>query len=221
MSRPVAVKRKVEVLTKEEVKATNQRLITGGRNTSPPPSRPSPTSSPMRSGHIRPRLNLRDLVATHKKRKEKAVQRRRKYEMRLRATRGEQGLLEMHSIKEPQRRDYLQKLDGFYSFIAQYELPTTTEGQLDAALCEYADLLYLDGYGSRRETDGGHRIHPAGVRSGRHFASSPPPALVERLETTRTESGENADDRIPEIRCERVQLAHALAKRFALGPSTW
>ena len=120
----------------------------------------------MRSGHIRPRLNLRDLVATHKKRKAKAVQRRRKYEMRLRATRGEQGLLEMHSIKEPQRRDYLQKLDGFYSFIAQYELPTTTEGQLDAALCEYADLLYLDGYGSRRETDGGHRTRPEFARAG-------------------------------------------------------
>eukprot|EP00439_Symbiodinium_sp_Y106_P043076 s1240_g5.t1 len=154
-----------------------------------------------------PKVELRDLVATHKKRKEKAVQRRRKYEMRLRATRREQGLLEMHSIKEPQRRDYLQKLDGFYSFIAQYELPTTTEGQLDAALCEYADLLYLDGCGSRRETDGGHRIHPAGVRSGRHFASSPPPALVERLETTRTESGENAAGRIPEIRCELVDEA--------------
>lgn len=88
---------------------------------------------------------LRGLLREHKKKRERALGRLRKYSKKMRATRGEKGLLEMASIKEPQRKDYARRLEMFYSFVLRYQLKIETEAELDAALCEFVDHLYLEG----------------------------------------------------------------------------
>lgn len=49
---------------------------------------------------------LQLMIQSSKKRMERARARQRKYGKKLRASRGEQSLLEMNSIKEPARKDY-------------------------------------------------------------------------------------------------------------------
>ena len=73
------------------------------------------------------------------------MQRKKKYAVRLRASRGEKSLLEAASVKAPQRKDYARRLEQFYAFVLRYELPIQSEVQLDEALCEFADHLFLDG----------------------------------------------------------------------------
>ena len=84
------------------------------------------------------------LKATQKKR-EKARARQRKFAKKLRASLGGHGLLEMASVKEATRKDYLNKLRGFYDFVSFHALSIQDEAGLDAALCDYGDVLYLDG----------------------------------------------------------------------------
>eukprot|EP00439_Symbiodinium_sp_Y106_P085585 s532_g29.t1 len=59
--------------------------------------------------------------------------------------RGEKSLLEMGSVTDATRQDYGNKLSEFYDFAAFHLLDTRTEEQLDVALLEYCDFLYLDG----------------------------------------------------------------------------
>eukprot|EP00913_Durusdinium_trenchii_P019682 g18503.t1 len=82
------------------------------------------------------------LVQAHKKKRKKALARKKKFAKQLR---GEKTLLEYASIKEPARKDYCRKLEGFYAFVVKYEMDIRNENLLDAALCEYAEHLYLDG----------------------------------------------------------------------------
>ncbi|CAE7560259.1 UPF1 [Symbiodinium sp. CCMP2592] len=46
---------------------------------------------------------------------------------------------------EGTRKDYATKMDGFLEFVRFYMLPIKGEAELDEALCEYADHLFLSG----------------------------------------------------------------------------
>ncbi|CAE7559605.1 ppt1 [Symbiodinium natans] len=141
------IRRKVEVFTRDEAKAANRRMQSSGQLPERDVLQKERSSSPLRSGKPS-RADLRSLLASHKRRQQRGIQRKKKYEARLRATRGERGLLEQSSVREPQRKDYLSKLEGFYSFVVQYDLALSNEKELDEALCDYGDILFLDGYGS-------------------------------------------------------------------------
>ena len=103
--------------------------------------------SPLNSRRARPSYDrrLRGLLRDHQKKRQRALVRRKRYEVRLRATRGERSLLEMASIQEPQRKDYARRLEAFYAFAVRYELDVSQEKRLDEALCEFVDHLFLDG----------------------------------------------------------------------------
>lgn len=139
-----------------------ERQISRKRKLSRSRSR-SPNGREPRSTGLQQQLNL------VKQKRQKAMTRQMKYEKRLRATRGERGILEDHSVKEPQRRDYARRLNGFYGFIARFDLPIGAEAELDVALVDYADLLYLNGEAS----DAGTKLkaaleyhRPEAARSG-------------------------------------------------------
>ncbi|CAE7038510.1 unnamed protein product [Symbiodinium sp. CCMP2592] len=92
--------------------------------------------------------SLKTLLKGHQAKRKRAADRQKKFAMKLRATQGERSILELSSVKEPQRRDYAKKLDGFYGFVEQYQLRIADTSALDAALCDWADILYLNGEGS-------------------------------------------------------------------------
>jgi len=100
---------------------------------------------------------LRLMVQSSKARMERARARQRKYGKQLRVSRGEMSLLEMNSIKEPARKDYSRRLDEFYDFIARTRLPVDTEENLDIALCEFGDHMYLNG----ESNSAGHKLNAA------------------------------------------------------------
>ena len=102
---------------------------------------------------------LRAVIKSVAEKRRKAQERQRKYEKRLRATHGhgERSLLEMGSVKKAQRLDYAKRLEQFYLFVAHYQLPVSDEKELDEALCDYADFLYLDGNGH----DAGEKLKAA------------------------------------------------------------
>ena len=91
---------------------------------------------------------LRMMLKASKSKIERARQRQRKYGKKLRASRGEMSLLEMNSVKEPTRKDYSRRLDEFYDFVVINHIPVDTEEELDTALCEYADHMFLNGESS-------------------------------------------------------------------------
>ena len=57
---------------------------------------------------------LKRLLKAHQAKREKARVRQRKFAQKLRATTGERSILELNSVKEPTRKDYLQRLEKFY-----------------------------------------------------------------------------------------------------------
>lgn len=63
----------------------------------------------------------------------------------LESNKGELSLLEASSVREPQRKDYARRLEMFYTFVVRYELNIQKEADLDAALCEFVDHLFLEG----------------------------------------------------------------------------
>ncbi|CAJ1446249.1 unnamed protein product, partial [Effrenium voratum] len=71
--------------------------------------------------------------------------------------REEKSLLQLGSVKAPQRRDYARRLEQFYRFVAHYQLPISDEVELDEALCDYSDFLYLEGEGH----DSGEKLKAA------------------------------------------------------------
>lgn len=93
-------------------------------------------------------LRVRKVLKNHVKKREKAIQRQRKYAQRMRASLGEKSLLEAASIKMGQRQDYARRLERFYSFVIRFHLDITTVPQLDIALCEFADHENLNGEGA-------------------------------------------------------------------------
>ena len=108
---------------------------------------------------IRPRADVRTLLASHKVPKETEVRdeakcnswRERPPEPVERAGAAEERLLE--------------QVGGFLQLRpAEAVVPISNEQKLDEALCDYSNLLYLDGYGSiRGEAHGRARVREAGV----------------------------------------------------------
>lgn len=134
-------KRKVSVFTKEEAKRQNAGLKV--KPDAPAVRKRKHSPSPHSDRGERPRTSgMGKLVQAHKKKRKKALARKKKFAKQLR---GEKTLLEYASIKEPARKDYCRKLEGFYAFVVKYEMDIRNENLLDAALCEYAEHLYLDG----------------------------------------------------------------------------
>ena len=76
---------------------------------------------------------------------ERARKRQKKYGQKIRGVLGEKPLLEAHSVTEGTRKDYPAKVQGFMEFARFYMLPIKKGPELDAALCEYADHLFLSG----------------------------------------------------------------------------
>ena len=105
------------------------------------------------------------------KNRKRGLQRKKKYAVRLRASRGEKSLLEAASVKAPQRKDYSRRLEQFYAFVLRYELPIQNENQLDEALCEFADHLFLDGedlsFGQKLQAAAIEYERPEFAREGR------------------------------------------------------
>ena len=125
---------------------------------SPPPrKRKTPSRSRERVGREPRSKTLMHLINSVKKKREKAMQRRMKYEQKLRATQGGRGILEDSSVKDAQRKDYAKRLSEFYSFVARFDLRISTESDLDEALVDYADYLYLNGCSQ----DAGNRLRAA------------------------------------------------------------
>lgn len=141
----------MQVFSRAEVDRANQRAAAKGRDMEPSTSsrkRGHAEMERMRSPSKHPASrSLRTLLRGHQAKRKRAADRQKKFELKLRATQGERSILELSSVKEPQRRDYAKKLDGFYGFVAQHQLQIADTKALDAALCDWADILYLNGEG--------------------------------------------------------------------------
>ena len=143
-----ALTRTVKVFTKQQAIDANRRMEIGEAFREPRENAkrkrdPSPTREPT-GRTVRPAGLMSMLKATQRKR-ERARARQKKFTSRLRATVGELSILEVSSVKTSTRQDYLNKLRGFYEFTAFHQLETRDEAQLDKALCDYADVQYLNG----------------------------------------------------------------------------
>lgn len=138
-------KREVAIFSRAEVEKSNKRMTL--QEDIDLKKERSPSRMRERGPQLPQDMRMRGLIRSHKKKRERGLQRKKKYAVRLRASRGEKSLLEAASVKAPQRKDYSRRLEQFYAFVLRYELPIQNENQLDEALCEFADHLFLDGEG--------------------------------------------------------------------------
>lgn len=142
-------KRKIEVFNKKAVQESNKRMSIPAEEDLRERSRRERSASRMRerpSQIVVP--GLRSMLKANEKKRQKAKQRQGRFVKRLRASKGEMSILEMSSVKEPQRRDYSRRLDAFYEFVGLHQIDIHLEEGLDAALCDFADHLYLNGEGA-------------------------------------------------------------------------
>ena len=143
---PKREKRVVAVFSKEQVRLSNakmrsptpERMQKRKRERSPSRDRVLAKGTPVNT-------ELRVLIKSAKQRRQKARQRQKRFAQRMRATRGELSILETKSVKDPQKRDYLRRLEEFYDFISHHEIDIKDEVKLDEALCEYSDHMFLNG----------------------------------------------------------------------------
>ena len=146
-----AAKRKIVVFTRVESERANARMAARDQSseitetTEPRKRKKSPSPLRVAQGKGPAQPGIRCLLKATQKKREKARARQRKFAKKLRASLGGHGLLEMASVKEATRKDYLNKLRGFYDFVSFHALSIQDEAGLDAALCDYGDVLYLDG----------------------------------------------------------------------------
>lgn len=134
------------VFSKEQVRLSNakmrsptpERMQKRKRERSPSRDRVLAKGTPVNT-------ELRVLIKSAKQRRQKARQRQKRFAQRMRATRGELSILETKSVKDPQKRDYLRRLEEFYDFISHHEIDIKDEVKLDEALCEYSDHMFLNG----------------------------------------------------------------------------
>ena len=146
-TRGARTKRKVEVLTKQEVNKANKRCRSPPVQECLERMRPERSPSPSRgaaSGNVAS-MDLRKLLKGQARKMERARKRQRKYGVRARGLLGERSLLEIHSVTEQTRKDYAAKVDGFMEFVRFYMVPIKKDTELDAALCDYAEHLFLSG----------------------------------------------------------------------------
>ena len=143
----VKEKRKVAVFAASEVKKSNARMkspskdrIQTSRKRSRSPSRVrdvvkgGPSSQPLQRA-------LKGVA----ERRRKARQRQERHVKRLRAVHGEKSLLELASVRSSTREEYLRRLRGFYNFVGLHNLPLRSEADLDLALLDFSDEMYLNG----------------------------------------------------------------------------
>jgi len=55
-------------------------------------------------------------------------------------------ILETHSVLEVTRRDYQERVRKFEEFVAEVRLPVDSVSAIDAALVEYLDMMFLEGF---------------------------------------------------------------------------
>ena len=99
----------------------------------------------------------------------KAHHRQKLFERKLRASVGDLGLLESLATSTSTRADYARRRSAFYTFAAKRNLPILGPGDLDRALCEYADDLFLDGLAADQGTKllaALEETHPLQQRAG-------------------------------------------------------
>ena len=112
----------------QRMRSPDREMLESKRRRDKSPSR-------MREEGDRPLMNhaLRRRLEQVKKKREKARSRQKKYVQKLRASAGQMGILELGSVKEPQRRDYAKRLQECYEFVALHRLPIAKEDELDVA----------------------------------------------------------------------------------------
>ena len=77
----------------------------------------------------------------------RSAQRTKKFEKKLRASVGLRSVLEELAVQPATSKDYHRRLDEFWGFAARHRLRVKTPDELDVALVEYADSMFLDGEG--------------------------------------------------------------------------
>ena len=107
------------------------------------------------------------------------------------ASSGRLSVLEQKSPGPPTRKDYAKQLDKFLEFCTENGLVTDSVNELDLALTDYADVLYLEG----EQVDAGCKLLAAVVYQFPNL-------------------GRHGDQRLP-----RFQRALRAWKRFAPTPS--
>eukprot|EP00913_Durusdinium_trenchii_P003426 g3173.t1 len=103
-------------------------------------------------------------------RRQRARTRQSKHLKRLRAQAGEMTVLELASVRRSTQEDYLRRLNAFYDFAAFHLLSLKSLEDLDKALVDYSDTMYLNG----EDSHAGDKLkaalefqRPEGVRTGR------------------------------------------------------
>ena len=145
-SSAVRPKREVKKLTRSEVVKSNAKMRSPSPERAVGKKRKVSRSPENRQTYRAPVSQpLREMLKRVEVKRKKARSRQTKYAKKLRATRGELSLLETASVKSSTKEEYLKGLRGFYNFVTFHMLPCQREEDLDAALRDYADELFLDG----------------------------------------------------------------------------
>ena len=82
--------------------------------------------------------------------REKARRRQQRHTWRLRATCGDNSVLEELAMGSTTSGDFRRRLLNFWGFLDRHELPHGTDRQLDLAATEWADAELLSGEASRQ-----------------------------------------------------------------------
>ena len=215
---PKREKRVVAVFGKEQVRLSNAKMR------SPTPERMQKRKRERSLSRDRVlakgtpvNTELRVLIKSAKQRRQKARQRQKRFAQRMRATRGELSILETKSVKDPQKRDYLRRLEEFYDFISHHEIDIKDEVKLDEALCEYNDHMFLNG----ESNSSGQKLkaalefcRPESVRKGELHLPRFKRAF-ERLETHGSYTDSSPHDRIYQ---RSNRWSHAIPEPSRHGP---
>ena len=126
-------------LEQRTVLAIPDRPVAGARRRPRSRSR----SSEMEKPEDRP--TAKTAIAKQMMKRRRALKRQKRDVKRLRAAVGERGVLEDKSLSAETRKDYSRRLERFWDFVARFSLPTTRLEDLDVALVDHSDWLYLDG----------------------------------------------------------------------------
>ena len=168
-SKPPLERRCVKVFTKSEAEKANQRMKSRSRS----PLTRKRKRSPSQEKLVRntPVTGLaKQVMRRAEERRQRARTRQSKHLKRLRAQAGEMTVLELASVRRSTQEDYLRRLNAFYDFAAFHLLSLKSLEDLDKALVDYSDTMYLNG----EDSHAGDKLkaalefqRPEGVRTGR------------------------------------------------------
>lgn len=151
-------KREVRVFSKKAVAESNARMKSPDRDQERS-RRIERSRSPRREKQsvLSHQPGLREMVKSAEVKRRKARERQRKYHKKLRAANGERTILETASVSSGVRKDYANRLNDFYQFASFHLLPLRNEAELDIAVSDFMDELYLNGEG----VDAGNKLRAA------------------------------------------------------------